>query len=92
MAHMALKRGLPLIAYSKETFDAGTLMSYGADQIPMFQHRAVYVDKILRGARPADLPVELPTKFQFRISLKAAKTLGVSMLESLLLRADEVLE
>jgi putative tryptophan/tyrosine transport system substrate-binding protein len=92
MAHMALKHRLPLIAYSKETFDPGALMSYGADQIPMFQRTAVYVDKILKGDRPAVLPVELPTKFQFRINLRTAKTLGLDLPPMLLARADEVIE
>jgi putative tryptophan/tyrosine transport system substrate-binding protein len=92
MAQMALDRRLPLIAYSKETFDAGALMSYGADQIPMFQRTAVYVDKILKGKHPSDLPVELPTKFQFRINLKIAKALGMSIPATLLARADEVIE
>jgi putative tryptophan/tyrosine transport system substrate-binding protein len=92
MARMAVRHRLPLIAYSKETFDAGAFMSYGADQIPMFQRTAVYVDKILKGSKPADLPVELPTKFQFRINLKTAKSLGIEVPPMLLARADEVIE
>jgi putative tryptophan/tyrosine transport system substrate-binding protein len=92
MARMAVKHRLPLMAYSKETFDAGAFMSYGADQIPMFQRTAVYVDKILKGSKPADLPVELPTKFQFRINLKTAKALGLEVPPTLLARADEVIE
>jgi putative ABC transport system substrate-binding protein len=72
MTQMALKRRLPLIAYSKETFDVGAPLSYGADQIPIFRRAAVFVDKILKGAKPTDLPVELPTRFQFRINLKIA--------------------
>jgi putative tryptophan/tyrosine transport system substrate-binding protein len=92
MAQLALKYRLPLIAYSKETFDAGAFMSYGADQIPMFQRTAVYVDKILKGEKPADIPVELPTKFQFRVNLKTAKALGIDLPTSILLGADEVIE
>ena len=92
MAQLALKNHLPLIAYSKETFDAGALMSYGADQVPMFQRTAVYVDKILKGEKPADIPVELPTKFQFRVNLTTARALGLAVPPSLLATADEVIE
>jgi ABC-type uncharacterized transport system substrate-binding protein len=92
MAQMALKRRLPLIVYSKETFDAGAPLSYGADQIPIFRRAAVFVDKILKGAKPADLPVELPTRFQFRINLKVAGALGIVIPPVLLARADEVIE
>jgi putative tryptophan/tyrosine transport system substrate-binding protein len=92
MAQMALKHHLPLIAYSKETFEAGALMSYGADQIPIFQRTAVYVDKILRGESPAVLPVELPTNFQFRVNLRTAKVLGLTIPRMLIARADEVIE
>jgi putative ABC transport system substrate-binding protein len=92
MAQMALKHRLPLIAYSKETFDAGALLSYGSDQIPMFQRTAVYVDKILKGQKPAELPVELPTRFQFRINLKVANALGITIPSFLLTHADEVTE
>jgi putative tryptophan/tyrosine transport system substrate-binding protein len=92
MAQLSLKNRLPLIAYSKETFDAGAFMSYGADQVPMFQRTAVYVDKILKGEKPADIPVELPTKFQFRINLRTAKALGLNVPSALLVAADEVIE
>jgi putative tryptophan/tyrosine transport system substrate-binding protein len=92
MARMALERRLPLIAYSKETFDAGAFMSYGADQIPIFRRTATYVDKILKGTKPADIPVELPTQFQFRINLRTAKALGLTVPTSLIATADEVTE
>jgi len=92
MAQMALKQRLPLIVYSKETFDAGALLSYGADQIPIFRRVAVFVDKILKGTPPADLPVELPTRFQFRINLKVAGALGITIPPALVTRADEVIE
>jgi putative tryptophan/tyrosine transport system substrate-binding protein len=92
MAQIAVKHRLPLIVYSKETFDAGALMSYGADQIPMFRRTAVYVDKILKGEKPANLPVELPTKFQFRINALTARALGLTIPQRLLTTADEVIE
>jgi putative tryptophan/tyrosine transport system substrate-binding protein len=92
MAQMALKHRLPLTVYSKETFDAGALMSYGADQIPMFRRTAIYVDKILKGEKPANLPVELPTQFQFRVNVITARALGLTIPQPLLTVADEVIE
>jgi putative ABC transport system substrate-binding protein len=67
-------------------------LSYGADQIPIFCRAAVLVDKILKGAKPADLPVELPTRFQFRINLKIAGAVGIAISAELLSRANEVIE
>ena len=67
-------------------------MSYGIDQIEVFQHAASYVDRILRGANPADLPVEAPTKYETILNLKTAKALGLDVPPSLLVRADEVIE
>src|SRR5262249_57196504 len=78
----------PLAFYAK----AGGLISYGFDPINQFQQGASYVDRILRGAKPADLPVQYPTKLQLVINLKTAKTLGLAIPESFLLRADEVIE
>jgi len=78
----------PLALYPK----AGGLISYGLDPVSQFQEGAGYVDRILRGAKPADLPVQYPTKLQLVINLKAAKALGLTIPESFLLRADEVLE
>jgi putative ABC transport system substrate-binding protein len=91
MAKLALKHRLPLVVYSLETFEAGALMSYGADIGPMFRRVAIYVDKILNGAKVGDLPVEQPTTFQFRINLNVAKTLGITIPPLLLARATEVI-
>jgi putative ABC transport system substrate-binding protein len=92
MARLAVERGLPLIVYSRETLEAGALMSYGADQRTIFRRAAIYIDKIIKGEKPADLPVEQPTRFEMLINLKTAKTLGLSIPESFLSRADEVIE
>jgi putative tryptophan/tyrosine transport system substrate-binding protein len=92
MAQTAIIRRLPLMVYSRETLEAGALMSYGTDQRRIFRRAAVYVDKILKGEKPADLPVEQPTKFEFLINNKTAKAIGYTISESLLLRADEVIE
>jgi putative ABC transport system substrate-binding protein len=72
--------------------EAGGLMSYGIDTIPIFRRAASFVAKILRGAKPSDLPVEQPTNFEFTLNLKTAKAIGVSVPTSILLRADEVIE
>jgi len=92
MAQAAITRRLPLMAYSRETLEAGALMSYGTDQRRIFRRAAVYVDKILKGEKAADLPVEQPTKFEFLINNRTAKAIGYTISESLLLRADEVIE
>jgi putative tryptophan/tyrosine transport system substrate-binding protein len=92
LAQLALARRVPLMVYSRETLEAGALMSYGSDQRAIFRRAAIYVDKILKGEKPADLPVEQPTKFEFLVNLKTAKALGLTIPEAFLLRADEVIE
>ena len=89
---LAIKHRLPLMVQNCETLEGGALMAYGPDIQVLFRRAAVYVDKILKGEKPADLPVEVPTKFQFLINLKTAKALGLKLSELLLLRADEVIE
>jgi putative tryptophan/tyrosine transport system substrate-binding protein len=92
IAKLALDYGLPYCAFSKETFDAGALMAVGADQVQMCRDSTVYVDKILKGAKPSDLPVEQPTKLQFRLNLTVARRLGLTVPQSLFASADEVVE
>ena len=92
IADLALARQLPAIVYSRETAEAGALASYGRSNYEIFRHSAVYIDKILKGTKPADIPVELPTKFEFIINLKTAKAIGLTVPPSILARADEVIE
>jgi ABC-type uncharacterized transport system substrate-binding protein len=88
----ALKSRLPSVYGNKQAVDAGGLMSYGADLADGHRRVAYYIDKILKGAKPADLPVEQPTKFELVINLKTAKQIGVTIPQSLLYRADKVIK
>jgi putative tryptophan/tyrosine transport system substrate-binding protein len=89
---LALQHRLPAMYPWRQYVAVGGLMSYGTSPRWMYQRAAYYVDKILKGAKPADLPVEQPTKFELVINLKAAKALGITMPPSLLLLADEVIQ
>ena len=89
---MALGAHIPTIFGFRDFVDAGGLMSYGANFADLFRHAGDFVDKILRGTKPADLPVQQPTKFDLVINLTTAKALGLTIPESFLLRADEVIE
>jgi putative ABC transport system substrate-binding protein len=92
LVQLALKHRLPGMYATREYVDGGGLMSYGANTIDLRRRAAVFVDKILKGAKPADLPIEQPTKFELLINLKTAKALGLTIPPSLLLRADEVIQ
>jgi len=88
----ALKSRLPSMCAQRQVVDAGGLMSYGADLMDSYRRVAYYVDRILKGAKPAELPVEQPTKFELVINLKTAKQIGLTIPQSLLYRADKVIK
>ena len=92
IADLAAKHRLASIFHLREFADAGGLVTYGIDRSDMFRRAATFVDKILKGAKPADLPVEQPTRFELVINMKTAKALGLTLPPSLLLRADQVIE
>jgi putative tryptophan/tyrosine transport system substrate-binding protein len=87
-----LKSRLPSMYHNREHVEAGGLMSYGADLADSYRRAATYVDQILKGVKPADLPVEQPTKFEFIVNLKAAKQIGLTIPANVLVRADKVIE
>jgi putative ABC transport system substrate-binding protein len=92
IVELAVKYRLPAIYFQREFVDEGGLMSYGADYEGLFRKAAHYVDKILKGAKPADLPVQQATKFEFVINLKAAKQIGLTLSPEFLSRANQVIK
>ena len=92
IADLALRNRVPTLFASRGMVEAGGLLSYGQNPVDSFGRAATYVDKIFRGSKPADLPVEQPTKFELVVNLKTAKALGLTIPKELLLRADEVIE
>jgi len=92
IVELAIKSHLPAAYSSREFVEDGGLMSYGASNTDLSRRAAVYVDKILKGAKPADLPVEQPTKFEFIINLKSAKQIGLTIPQKVLARADKVIQ
>jgi putative ABC transport system substrate-binding protein len=92
IVELAAKYRLPAIYFQKEFVDEGGLMSYGADYVDLYRRAAVYVDKILKGAKPADLPVQQATKFEFVLNLKAANQIGLTIPPNVLARADRVIK
>jgi putative ABC transport system substrate-binding protein len=92
IAELAAQHRLPTMYDDRNFVGAGGLLSYGPSIIEMYRRAAFYVDRILKGAKPADLPVEQPTKFELVINMKAAKALGLTIPPALLVRADQVIE
>jgi putative tryptophan/tyrosine transport system substrate-binding protein len=92
LTELSLKHRLPGVFGPREHVEAGSLMSYSADLVDLTRRSATYIDKILKGARPADLPVEQASRYEFVINLKAARALGVKIPPAVLARADEILE
>ena len=92
IAELALKHRLPAVAGHTQIAKAGVMMAYGPNRIDLYRRAASYVDKILKGAKPADLPVEQPTRFEFIINLKTAQALGLTIPQSTLQQATELIQ
>jgi len=92
IGELAAKNRYPTLCSQKQWVDAGCLTSFGANHADLYRRAATYVDKILKGAKPADLPVEQPTKFELVINLKTARALGLTIPPSVLARADQLIE
>jgi putative ABC transport system substrate-binding protein len=92
IARLGAQHRLPTIGSSVQFVEAGGLFAYGVNVVETYRHAAVFVDKILRGAKAADLPIEQPTKYVLAVNLKTAKAIGVTIPQSLLVRADEVIQ
>ena len=88
----AARNNVPAVYIASDFARDGGLLSYGPDDVDIFRRAAIYVDRILRGAKPGDLPVQFPTKFEMVVNLKTVKALGLAVPPSILLRADEVIE
>jgi putative ABC transport system substrate-binding protein len=88
----AARNNVPAVYIASDFVRDGGLLSYGPDDVDIFRRASIYVDRILRGAKPGDLPVQFPTKFEMAVNLKTAKALGLTVPQSILLRADEVIE
>jgi putative ABC transport system substrate-binding protein len=92
LVELAGQTRLPAVYTSREFVDAGGLMSYGANSANLHRRAAIYVDKVLKGAKPGDLPVEQPIKFELVVNLKAAQAIGLTIPQALLAHADEVIQ
>ena len=92
LAGLAAKSRLPSIFHFSEFADAGGLVAYGPDRADMYRRAATYVDKILKGAKPADLPVEQPMRFELVVNMKTAKALGITVSPTILVRVDRMIE
>jgi putative tryptophan/tyrosine transport system substrate-binding protein len=88
----AAQNNVPAVYWDSDIARDGGLISYGADRVDISRRAASYIDRILRGAKPAELPVQFPTKFEMAVNLKTARALGLTVPQSILLRADEVIE